>query len=240
LLPVTNTGLLTCQSAGFVDNSGNNFVVTRNGDTSVQRFNPFGTTIQSPLSYGGFFDGTGDYMTVPYSSNFDLSTGDWTMEAWFNVNSFTGQIIIAKDTSGVNFDWSLGITNSTINTLNAFGAGSSSGQSSGGNYYYAGGGGGSVDQFGGPRNGGAGGLGGGAAGSSAKGVAGAAGTANTGGGGGGGGNDGVADGGAGGSGLVVIRTIGSYTATGTTGSPTRNENDGYTYYKFTGDGSITI
>ena len=46
--------------------------------------------------------------------------------------------------------------------------------------------------------------------------------------------------GTGGSGVVILRTAGSYTAAGTTGSPTRTETGGYTYYKFTGDGSITI
>ena len=46
--------------------------------------------------------------------------------------------------------------------------------------------------------------------------------------------------GAGGSGIVIIRIPGSYTAQTTTGSPTRVESGGFTYYKFTGDGSIKI
>jgi hypothetical protein len=37
-----------------------------------------------------------------------------------------------------------------------------------------------------------------------------------------------------------MRIAGSYTAAGTTGSPTRYETGGFTYYKFTGSGSITI
>jgi hypothetical protein len=39
---------------------------------------------------------------------------------------------------------------------------------------------------------------------------------------------------------VIVRTSGSYTASTTTGSPTRVESGGYTYYKFTGNGSITV
>jgi hypothetical protein len=44
----------------------------------------------------------------------------------------------------------------------------------------------------------------------------------------------------GGSGVVIIRTLGTYTATATTGSPTRTVTGGYTYYIWTGNGSITI
>jgi hypothetical protein len=39
---------------------------------------------------------------------------------------------------------------------------------------------------------------------------------------------------------VLLRISGSVTATSTTGSPTRVESGGYTYYKYTGDGSITL
>jgi hypothetical protein len=38
----------------------------------------------------------------------------------------------------------------------------------------------------------------------------------------------------------VIRIPGTYTASTTTGSPTRTVSGGYTYYTWTGNGSITI
>jgi hypothetical protein len=47
-------------------------------------------------------------------------------------------------------------------------------------------------------------------------------------------------GGNGGSGIVILRTSGSYNATSVTGSPQRSESGGYTYYTFNGDGSITV
>jgi len=103
--------------------------------------------------------------------------------------------------------------------------------SSGVSGYYAGGGGG-----GGSAGSGAGGSGGGGAGQ--NGGTSASGTTNTGGGGGGNGN-GTA-GGSGGSGIVILRYNGSINASATTGSPSRYETGGYTYYKFTGNGSITF
>lgn len=87
LTPIANTGLLTCADNRFIDDSINNFAITRNGDTSIQRFNPFNPVLTTPTSYSGFFDGTGDYLSV---SSFGLSQqlnalgtgGDFTVEAW--------------------------------------------------------------------------------------------------------------------------------------------------------------
>jgi hypothetical protein len=61
-----NTILLSCQSNRFIDNSNNNFAITRNGDVSVQAFSPFApTAAYSTANVGGsgYFDGTDDYLT---------------------------------------------------------------------------------------------------------------------------------------------------------------------------------
>lgn len=109
-----------------------------------------------------------------------------------------------------------------VSTYSAWGAATSLGQNIGGTYWFAGGGGYT------------GGSGGGGSTSTN-------GTANTGG-GGGNGDAGSSDqtGGNGGKGVVIIRFTGTYTASATTGSPTRNVSGGYTYYAFTDSGSITI
>ncbi len=67
-----NTALLTCQSATLIDNSTNAFTITRNGDAIPRTFNPFGQTFNANIAYstanvggGGYFDGTGDYLSVP-------------------------------------------------------------------------------------------------------------------------------------------------------------------------------
>jgi hypothetical protein len=89
LTAISNTSLLTCQSATIVDNSPNYFTITASGDTKPRPFNPFGTTTTTQVAYspsvnGGsmYFDGTGDYLTVPTSSVPAFGTGDFTIQFW--------------------------------------------------------------------------------------------------------------------------------------------------------------
>lgn len=86
LLPVAGTSLLTCQSPNLVDDSANNFAITKNGDVSVQKFGPFaGTTLPTPY-YSGYFNGTSTgYASYAYSATRSIGTGDFSIECWINV-----------------------------------------------------------------------------------------------------------------------------------------------------------
>ena len=97
--PLTTTvsagtvSLLTCQSNRFLDNSSNAFTITVNGSPTVVAFSPFAPTAAPTAAYttaavggSGYFDGTGDYLTVPYSTALQL-TGDFTIEVWVNLVS---------------------------------------------------------------------------------------------------------------------------------------------------------
>jgi hypothetical protein len=120
--------------------------------------------------------------------------------------------------------------------FSSWGSATSSGQNVSSTYYYAGGGGGGYLNS--DAASGDGGLGGGGAGKSSNAIAG---TTNTGGGGGGcGSNASSFTSGAGGSGIIIMKLTGSITAESTTGSPTRYETGGFTYYKFNNTGSITF
>ena len=57
------------------------FPITRNGNTTQGTFSPFSQT-----GWGNYFDGSGDYLTVPYSTALQL-TGDFTIEFWVNLVS---------------------------------------------------------------------------------------------------------------------------------------------------------
>ena len=93
LTAITNTSLLTCQSNRFRDASTNNFTITRNGDVSVQRFSPFSPTAvyaAGTIGGSGYFDGTGDYLTVPSNTALAMGTGDFTVEFWLYIVSRKG------------------------------------------------------------------------------------------------------------------------------------------------------
>jgi hypothetical protein len=92
LTAITNTSLLTCQSNRFIDNSTNAFAITATGSPSVQAFSPFNPTAAwSATTYGGsgYFDGSGDYLTVADNAAFEM-TADFTIEAWFYLNTLPG------------------------------------------------------------------------------------------------------------------------------------------------------
>lgn len=93
LTAVSGTVLLTCQSNRFVDNSTNNFTLTRNGNVAVYPFAPFSpTSSYSAATNGasGYFDGDGDYLKSDSSSGFAFGSNDFTMEAWVYMSSTTG------------------------------------------------------------------------------------------------------------------------------------------------------
>jgi len=63
-------------SGSFIDNSLNNFAITSSGGAGLST---------SQYKFGGasaYFDGSGDYLTTPLSSNLQFGTGDFTIECW--------------------------------------------------------------------------------------------------------------------------------------------------------------
>lgn len=68
----------------------------------------------------GYFDGNGDYLTIPDSTAFNLASSAFTIECWFyalSLSSSSESVLIAKDTYGFNFSWSLGVQSNAIKTV---------------------------------------------------------------------------------------------------------------------------
>lgn len=68
-------------STSFTDSSSTAKTVTPQGNAQI-------STAQSKFGgASGYFDGSGDWLSVPHSSDFDFGSGDFTIEGWIYLNS---------------------------------------------------------------------------------------------------------------------------------------------------------
>lgn len=89
LTAITGTSLLTCADNRFIDESANNFTITRAGDVRVTNWSPFKAVVQTPQTYSAYFDGTGDYLSL--ANNVALQfTADFTIEMWLYPTALSG------------------------------------------------------------------------------------------------------------------------------------------------------
>lgn len=141
LTAITNTSLLTCADNRFIDDSASPKTITVNGNTSVQRFNPFGASTAystSVIGGSGYFDGSGDYLSVANTTALQFGTGDFTVEGWFymtgsnfanntlfSIGSFNGGFLLRYRAAGSDnfyfnnsgYDWNPS-TNFRLNQWN--------------------------------------------------------------------------------------------------------------------------
>lgn len=106
LTAIANTVLLTCQDQTIRDASTNNFTITKNGNTTWNALTPFNNIATYKLTDSGlnlntidevtlnsgslYFDGTGDFLTVPSNTAFVMGTGDFCIECWIFTNAAPG------------------------------------------------------------------------------------------------------------------------------------------------------
>lgn len=97
------------QNNTFVDSSTNNFTITRNGNTTQGSLSPYGNL------WSNYFDGSTGWLTIPHNTALDFGTGDFTVEAWFNVFSVANSPgIVAKWGAGAD-NWLIRLeTNNTV------------------------------------------------------------------------------------------------------------------------------
>jgi len=86
----------------FPDSSPNTKTVSRAGNTVVN------TTIFKYGTGSAFFDGSGDYLSVPYSLDLSFNSSNFTIEGWANYSSLIGNFGTLVDFRGsgtVNSSW---------------------------------------------------------------------------------------------------------------------------------------
>lgn len=108
LTAVAGTSLLTCQSNRFIDNSTNNFAITKNGDVTVSSAIPFAAN-SSYSTYGSaYFDGTSDAITTTNNAYLAFGSEDFTIECWAYLTGTNGgfhPFTRADDSSSTNLEF---------------------------------------------------------------------------------------------------------------------------------------
>lgn len=80
---LSTTALGNANNNLFVDSSGAFGPISRSGNTTQGSFSPYAT------NWSNYFDGSGDYLSIPTSSSLNFGTGNWTVECWVYLSSRT-------------------------------------------------------------------------------------------------------------------------------------------------------
>ena len=88
-ITASHTSLLTCHLPYFADGSSNDHSITTSGDPETKPIGPYDYQQYSEGTNGGSieFDGSNDGITIADHADFDLSSGNWTVEFWWNPKS---------------------------------------------------------------------------------------------------------------------------------------------------------
>jgi hypothetical protein len=116
LTAIANTSLLTLQSNGFVDNSTNAFAITSVGNIAISAFSPFVPSAAYSASTNGgsgYFDGTGDYLSIADAAGLRFGTGNFTIQAWVYRNAAGVTHTIAAK-GGASTGWVLQVLSTNV------------------------------------------------------------------------------------------------------------------------------
>ena len=94
LTAITNTELLTTTNKNDIWDAGSGALITKSGNVT-------GGANSGTLKFDKtavYFDGTGDYLSVPTDEVYNFGTGDFTIEAWVYPTVMSGDYFIASST----------------------------------------------------------------------------------------------------------------------------------------------
>lgn len=102
------TEILTCKSNRFIDNSDNGAAITVNGTPSVQAFSPFAPGVEysaATVGGSGYFDGTGDYLSVVDNVALQFGSGNFTINCWIYRSAIGAVHTIASKGAATPTGW---------------------------------------------------------------------------------------------------------------------------------------
>jgi hypothetical protein len=110
LTNVTNTVNLGLRSNRFVDSVSSvvPYLNTTSGPIKIQPFSPFAPSAAYDAAVNGgsgYFDGDNDYLSVPDSTDFNFSSGEFTVEAWVygaDGGTSTGSVVYNQSLGGAS------------------------------------------------------------------------------------------------------------------------------------------
>lgn len=107
-LDAYTTLILYMDGNDIIDSSASAHTVMKHGDVAKSDLESISG------GYSVYFDGDGDYLSIPDSDDFDFGTEDFTIDVWVNVDNFNKWRIIAASTwtSSTN-DWTFDIAGNT-------------------------------------------------------------------------------------------------------------------------------
>ena len=102
LSPDSSTKLITCHLPYIADGSNLAETIVVNGDPKTKPFSPYDYNEYSTTDHGGsvYFDGSGDYLTIPSSNDFQLGTTG-TINFWMHIDT-TGNAGIVSGYNNAN------------------------------------------------------------------------------------------------------------------------------------------
>ena len=87
----------TDASTTFTDSSDSAHTATANGDAQID------TAIKKFGTAAGLFDGTGDFLSIPDSADWDFGTADFTIDFWVSFSTTSGNQTLIDRTNGSDF-----------------------------------------------------------------------------------------------------------------------------------------
>ncbi len=92
-LLLSGNGTNNLANSAFLDSSSNALVITRNGNTTQGSFAP---NPKSKSWFSGYFDGSGDYLSVAHNAVLNLGSNDWCIEFWVYKTNSTDSVLLTK------------------------------------------------------------------------------------------------------------------------------------------------